>query len=575
LAFFDDMTTRMWLLYLGAFLGVLGGALLGGYVGVMAWSSIRWAAGRFGKPLLSLLLWCASLGLGYSHIQYCWQFDQRVTVDFSNQWLMGRMFTENQGHNLYLAKPQNEVLGTGYQDPHDRYQMYHDIVLKGMHNTGEGGQPRNEIEGPLYPPTMSLFMATIAWRDPLDASRELVLFYVVLTFAAGGLVYWGTGGRIWGSAATLLFLGFPNYYHGLYLVQNSYFTLFLVVAGWALWARGYQWSGGFVWSCLAYKAVFAVALLLAPILLLRWRVFAGMVLGGTMWCIATLPFCLPPEDRHLFAKDPATGRWELDFDRERFDRMLDPWFRWLEVGKHASLCYDRDYNWIWMSRDLYALPRRACWEPDVFKAQWRSAFYLQERFQWLDPKDNRWKVVVRLDSGENVDTQAIFSRPDPSRREETHEDVGTYFGWKICPTILSRALLFGMIGVTVLTFAVFWFVRWWRGLTLTLSPHGPCTAFAILAGLLSCFHFIHYDLLPMALPVALLWAGLGSAGGGRWRIAVWFWQSLLSAAMIVCGIELAFGPNSVTRLPFETFVALLLWMWCGVRMLVEESGSRI
>jgi len=571
LAFFEEMTGRLWMVYLGVAMGASGAAILLAYAATVCWETVCWFAARFGKDLVKLVLWLGCLAAAYSHLSFAISYpcDARLTVDFANQWLMGRMFLEDQGHNLYLAGPQKEVLRSGYVVPSEHEAMFRDIVLKGMHNTGEGNRPLREVEGPLYPPVMALFMAVYAWQDPQIAAPDIILVYVMLTFVSGWLIQWGTRGRLWASAATLLILGFPNYYHGLCLGQNSYFTIFLVVAGWALWARNHPWLGGFVWSMLAYKAVFAVALLWVPLVLLRGRVLLGMMLGGALWCVATLPFCLAPHERHLFVCDPETGSWRWDFDRDRIDRMLQPWFRWLEVGKNASFAYDCDWNWVWMSRDLYSLPRRACWETDTFAAHFRYALYIQKAEMRPHPRYGEC-AMLHLDGDRWVAVQEVHARPAP-HLPESPPDLGSYFGWKLNPTLLSRLLLGGVVAVTVLMFALLWVMRWARGLGLTISPQGPGTAFALMGGLLSCFHFMHYDLLPMALPVALLWASLGSARRFGWRVAAWCVQVLLTVGMIACALDLSVGTNSITRLPFETFGAILIWIWCGVRMLVEET----
>jgi len=555
-------------LYAGLAVGAVAVALLVTAFGWQKQESRRQFVARFARHLLKAVLWAGCAALLWSHLHTIGRKDGRHTVDFAGQWLMGRMLVEGQGHNLYLVQPQDEVLRQGYPIDQEHFLMRFSILLKLGRNSDENFNPLNEVEGPLYPPPAALVFVPLALQDPETSIKSVQYLYVGLTLASAWLVYWGTRGRIWASAAMLLMLGFPSYPHGLALGQNAVLTTFLVVAGWALWARGYPWWGGLVWSCLAYKPVFALALLWVPLVLLRWRVFFGMVLGGVLWCAATLPFCLAPEDRHLFVHHPETENWAWNFDGDKAQRMLQPWLRWLEVGNRAAVVYDQDSRWIWLSRDLYALPRRRCWEPDTLFAHLRHIVYPHDVERHRHPKYGRRAYLV-LPDGRRHYTEAIHAR-FPSDDPDAPADMGRYFGLEANPSYVSRALLGGWVGVTVLAFIFFWRRRRRHGLPLCISPHGPGTAFALFAGILSCYHFMYYDVLPLVLPVILMWVGLSRAQGRVWLSVVCLVQLLLTAALAAYAVLVVAQPAAL-QLPLEMFTMIIMWGWCGVRMFVEEG----
>src|SRR5262249_25462775 len=137
-------------------------------------------------------------------------------------------------------------------------------------------------------------------------------------------------------------------------------------------------SGGLVWALLAYKPVFAVAAALAPIILLRWRMVLGMAAGGAVYVAATLPFLLPPDERYLWSWNEEQKSWVWVMDGARIQTAVEPWLRWKEVGEHAAYMYTYDRNWVWMSRDLAGLPRRAMWNWENLRNQARYVLGIDE-----------------------------------------------------------------------------------------------------------------------------------------------------------------------------------------------------
>ncbi len=186
------------------------------------------------------------------------------------------------------------------------------------------------IGGPLYPPVHAFFYLPIGMFDrPLQAYHFFQVIAAVSVFVAGLGVKALSRGRIWWSVATLVLLLYPGTRGGLDLGQNPTITLSIVIWGWALASRGYDFAGGLVWGLFAFKPVWALAFLIVPLLTGRWRFLLAMVLTGGGLVLATLPFV-----------------------------GIRTWFDWLEVGKEAAGIYNVNQNWINLSRDLHGIPRR-------------------------------------------------------------------------------------------------------------------------------------------------------------------------------------------------------------------------
>jgi hypothetical protein len=72
-----------------------------------------------------------------------------------------------------------------------------------------------------------------------------------------------------------------------------------------------------------------MAFFLVPLLMGRWRFCLSMVGTGAILGLLTLPFV-----------------------------GIQTWFDWLQVGREAAALYNVNENWIHLSRDLQGLPRR-------------------------------------------------------------------------------------------------------------------------------------------------------------------------------------------------------------------------
>ncbi len=314
-------------------------------------------------------------------------------IDFGGQWVMGRMLVEGHGRELYNRNRQWPVVWAGFpveDEPpyvrrnafpqhlreeeawgedirHDAEWMMEWFMGKDSPRWGEaaaaatlplagGGLTANPFAaaaltataaerlppqlvddvsrpatgGPLYPPIHAFFYAPIGLFDrPRDGYLVFQLLSLALTFVAGLGITRLSRGRIWWPVATTAILLFPGYRSGLDLGQNHVVTLTLLVWGWVFTARGREGVGGVLWGLLAFKPVWAVAFLLVPVVMLRWRFALAMCLTGAALIAVTLP---------------VVG--------------VAAWKDWLANGREASVVYNVNQNWIGLSRDLSGIVRR-------------------------------------------------------------------------------------------------------------------------------------------------------------------------------------------------------------------------
>jgi arabinofuranan 3-O-arabinosyltransferase len=377
-------------------------------------------------------------------------------IDFGGQWLMGRMLVQGLGRHLYHRNYLREVVREAYpradeippdersaaeKDEHDAENMMGWLMgrddpeaakallsflapLAGHHSLGVAVFARAEEEriedrarqatipqvgGALYPPIHALIMYPMGLLQPARAYRVHQVIGMLLALLAGGGICLLAEGRIWwpiGVAGVVLFPGFAN---ALNLGQNSILMLTLLIWGWVLIARGRPVCGGTVWGLLAFKPVWAAAFFLVPLMTRRWRVCLAMLLTGLGLAAVTLPLV----------------GWQS-------------WLDWLQVGREASVVYDLNRNWVFLSRDLLGIPRR-----------------------WL------------LD----------FNADESVRKS-------------LAATVLGWCLLFSVVACTT----ALSILRKEQSRALT----GPPAAFLLLGAWLSCYHFMYYDVLLTALPIALL-----------------------------------------------------------------------
>lgn len=186
------------------------------------------------------------------------------------------------------------------------------------------------LGGPLYPPVHALFYAPLGHiKDAQLAYFFFQLASVVSVFGSGLAVRVLSNGRVWCSVATLVLLLMPGMRPGLDLGQNQTFTLLIVLGGWAIASRYSEFGGGMVWGLLAFKPVWGLAFILAPLLLRKWKFVSGTAVAGISVCLATLPLV-----------------------------GIEGWQNWWQIGRSAADLYNVDENWINLSRDVSGIPKR-------------------------------------------------------------------------------------------------------------------------------------------------------------------------------------------------------------------------
>jgi hypothetical protein len=144
---------------------------------------------------------------------------------------------------------------------------------------------------------------------------------------------------------------------------------------------------------------------------------------------------------------------------------------------------------------------------------------------------------------------------------------------------------------------------------------GPVAAFVLLGAYFACYHFMYYDTMLAALPLALLFANPGRfALVTRWRKPIglltsgtvprgpteispppptWFvivrgdwmaafalrprwWRNLLAlvllALLLASPVLFRLWVSDIPVLPWDTFFLLGLWLWCGWEVWRPREG---
>jgi hypothetical protein len=537
---------------------------------VFAWLIAAWAAVHH---IRSGRLWMANEPTAPEHrLRPDPRGHGHTQIDFGGQWTMGRMLVLGHGRELYHRQRQWEVVRAGYPvnaetpeqradsllprhlrtSPDSDVDLAHDsdammswfmgrdppewrpvggavaasLIADGnpfataarIQSAREVVTPtvieavnKPAIGGPLYPPIHAFIYYPIGLFD--DPQPAYFLFqFVAVGFAvlAGRGLSLLTGGRVWWPVAVAAVLLYPGCRVGIDLGQNPTISLCIAVWGWVLATRNREWAGGMVWGLFAFKPVWGLAFFLVPLLMGRWRMCIAMVGTGAGLAALTVPFV-----------------------------GLQTWFDWLAVGKDGAELYNRSSNWIHLSRDLQSIPRR----------------FLHD-----------------------------FSKPESERE-----------------TPLAKAVAWSMWGVVFGTTVLIYRLRADR-----TKPVGLGVAFLFLGAWATCYRFMYYDVLLSILGVALLAAESerflkprtfridGEPGARGWfnsfPLTVILGLYLLDNWLVGVGAEATFGAlgfattkslpdgstiRSTPRIAFEssmtqawdTVLVLLLWAWCGWRLL--------
>jgi arabinofuranan 3-O-arabinosyltransferase len=138
-----------------------------------------------------------------------------------------------------------------------------------------------------------------------------------------------------------------------------------------------------------------------------------------------------------------------------------------------------------------------------------------------------------------------FDRPDDQRGDP----LAGALGW---------AALLAVAGATTLAA--------WRRPAQVRSTRGPGAAFVLLAAWLCCLHFMYYDVLLAALPVAVLFAEPGRKQG-------WWPAYLLVGLVVVLPPGFVLAAPWRMEVPWDQYGLLLLWAWCGWRVFFPPAAN--
>ena len=225
---------------------------------------------------------------------------------------------------------------------------------------------------------------------------------------------------------------------------------------------------------------------------------------------------------------------------------VQTWWEWIQVGRAASKIYDVDYVWIQLSRDFHGLVRR--WWIDF------EVSYYKRNEQWVFPTVVAWSA----------------------------------WGLVLIVTVVRSVLK-----------------------SRTSHPdHGPGASFLILGSIFVCYHFMYYDLMLAALPVALLLlrpleylqpmlVGTKSSGQGlqpyEARLPTkypltpehprprWVWSRVVITLAIAIAVMHQWewvlwhwrgGRKKLAlMIPWDQMGLLLVWGWCGWQWRSSSSTS--
>lgn len=518
-------------------------------------------------------------------------------IDFGGQWLMGRMIVEGQGRHLYDRKYLRPVVQEGYPvgvESPDSDKRDADALMEWLTGSDDPETPKvvasflsplaaanaleesillanaqptwtdkrlalltePQIGGALYPPVHAVYYAPLALLRPTIGYRVIQGFLLGLVFFGGWVVQHMTEGRVWWPVASLLLLMFPGFSGCIALGQNGMLTLTMVLVGWWQLMRDRETLAGLCWGLLAFKPVWAATFYLVPLVTGRRRMAVSMALAGILQIALTLPIV----------------GWHS-------------WLNWFRVGQEGALEYKRQENWIFLSRDLLGIPRRwlLTYEDGLAKdLVWRKS---------APPATNGDDLVWKPDASSEADK-------DVAKKTWDHPLL-SLLGWGPWLLILSLTLL------------VIWHCRRRRKELTGLFP-----AFVLSSSVLTCYHFMYYDFIVVALPMLLLFTDpqrylrVHFCGRPRWRSKsalfpggrpAFFaelrryyqpvWTNLsappipllpdgrrprwvrapipplfLFLILVLPAYSYVHDPSYHSP-PWETFILVLLWMWCGCHLI--------
>ncbi len=477
-----------------------------------------------------------------------------ASIDFGGQWLMARALVVGQGRHLYRRNDLRPIARASYPpgserpdaeisdaeslmtwltgtDDEQAPNVVASFVLPLAGSTaldeavslasaktmwteerlGHVTAPR--IGGALYPPVHALLYAPLGLLPPRVAYRVMQGFVLSMVFFAGWVAQRLTEGRVWMPVAAVFIMMFPGFAGCVGLGQNGSISMTIVLLGWWQLTRGREALAGICWGLLAYKPVWALAFLLVPLLLGRWRMAASMAGMGLTLIVLTLPFV----------------GWEA-------------WHDWLQVGQAAAQEYRRQENWIILSRDLLCIPRR-----------WLLTFEDQIA------KDLVWRSDPSSAAAEPFD--APWDHP-----------LLSLLGWGLWSAVLSTTLVvvwrrWPRRGETTDLFPSF----------VLMGGFFSCYHFLYYDFVVAAVPVLHLFSRPHCYlpPLQGLWRTTASRwkrshGSSRWVDIDDSVPPLLLFLIIVVPAFCCIRDKTFHFPPFDTFGLLALWAWCGYRLMSKN-----
>ncbi|MFO0805617.1 MAG: glycosyltransferase family 87 protein [Gemmataceae bacterium] len=492
-------------------------------------------------------------------------------IDFGGQWVMGRMLVLGHGRELYHRQRQWEVVRAGYpvsaETPEQqeailpRHLRTHDNSDPSLNHDADsmmwwfmGRDPESwqtvggaaaaplavdanpfaaivrtqaaresvspdvvaevskpAIGGPLYPPIHAFIYAPLGlFENPQDAYylfQFLTIGFAVI--AARGLSML-TRGVLWWPVATAAVLLYPGCRVSIDLGQNPTLTLCIAVWGWILVTQNREWTGGAVWGLFAFKPVWGLAFFLVPLVMGRWRVCVSMVATGAGLAALTLP---------------VTG--------------LQTWFDWLAVGKEAAELYNRSLNWINLSRDIQGIPRRFLHDFTLPEAERETP--LAKSVAW-----GLWGIVF-------AGTVIVYRlRADRTKRVGLGAAFLFLGAWATCYRFMYYDVLLSIVGVACLAAEPARLLAT-RTFRFEDDPHSRGWVNSLPLTVIALLYLLDNWL-----------AGLGVEA----TVGVLAMNQTVTKpdGTTVLHTPRLVADSSITY-PWDTALVLLLWAWCGWRLL--------
>jgi arabinofuranan 3-O-arabinosyltransferase len=440
-----------------------------------------------------------------------------ATIDFGGQWLMGRMIVEGQGRRLYVRNYLWTVAQHNYP-----------AGVEGRQTTKSDAEALMEwlagTDDPEAPAVIASLLPPLAVNNPLG---ETVALFAAPSFWTEERLRQVTTPQIGGGLyppihalyyAPLALLPPPIAYRVMQLLILA--LMFFV--GW----MAQRVTEGRVWWPVASLFVlmfpgFAGCItlgqngmvLLALVLLGWWQLMCGRdVLAGLCWGLLAFK---PVWAAAFFLVPLLTGRWRMA----------------------ASMA-------------AAGLVQVVVTLPIVGWESWQNWLQIGQSAAQEYKRQENWIVLSRDLLG--IPRRWLLTFEGGLAKEPWDHALPAVCGWGLWAMVLIAT---GFVA--------------WRCRQRRKDQTGLFPAFVLSAAVLTCYHFMYYDFVVAGLPMLLLFTEPR-------RYLQWRWQAhvlpLLFILMLTAPALGGLYDPSYHFPPWETFILLFLWAWCGHRLLKRSGG---